>query len=197
MAKRRRSFLALSGAQAQAALAVLVHEGKLAAGEVQKALKRHKHLVSDLRAKLAALEEGVGKVGKRILKDGPFPMAQKAGTAKRPAARRKPRISAATRKLYQQQGRYMAALRNLSLEQRARIKAIREKSGVRKAIAAARSRLAEQRFVASKSEDSDQRRKRSRNRRGYPARPDPKPDKHGGSGAGRQQGGSGMGREHG
>jgi hypothetical protein len=143
------------------------------------------------------LEEGVGKVGKRILKDGPFPMAQKAGTAKRPAARRKPRISEATRKLYQQQGRYMAALRNLSLEQRARIKAIREKSGVRKAIAAARSRLAEQRFVASQSKDSDQRRKRSGNRRSYPARPDPKPDKHGGSGAGRQQGGSGVGREHG
>jgi hypothetical protein len=138
MAKRRRSSLALSGQHAQQALAVLVHDGKLAAGEVQKALKRHKHLVTDLRAELAALEEGAGKVGKRLFKDGPFPMARKARTARRKVARRKPRISAATRKIYQQQGRYMAALRNLSLEQRARIKAIREKSGVRKAIAAAK-----------------------------------------------------------
>jgi hypothetical protein len=194
MAKRRRSSLALSGEHAQQALAVLAHDGKLAAGEVQKALKRYKHLVSDLRAELAALEEGAGKVGKRLFKDGPFPMASKARTAKR---RRKPRISEATRKMYQTQGRYMAALRNLSKEQRARIKAIREKSGVRKAIAAARSRLAEQRFIASQSKDSDQRRKRSGKRRSHPARPDSKPDKHGGSGAGRQQGGSGMGREHG
>jgi hypothetical protein len=112
MAKRRRSSLGLSGEHAQQALAVLVHDGKLAAGEVQKALKRHKHLVTDLRAELAALEEGVGKVGMQVLKDGPFPMARKARTARRKVARRKPRISAATRKLYQQQGRFMAALRN-------------------------------------------------------------------------------------
>jgi hypothetical protein len=135
MARQRRSTIALSAEQARQALGVLVHEGKLAAGEVQNAIKRHKHLVTDLRAKLAALEEGAGKAGRRLFKDGPFPMASKARTAKR---RRKPRISAATRKIYQQQGRYMAALRNLSKQARAKVKAIRGKSGVRTAIAAAK-----------------------------------------------------------
>jgi hypothetical protein len=62
MARRRRSSLGLSAEQAQQALSVLVHDGKLAAGEVQKALKRHRHLVSDLRAKLAALEQGAGRM---------------------------------------------------------------------------------------------------------------------------------------
>src|SRR5450759_1868717 len=138
MARHRRSFPSLSGEQARQALAVLVNDGKLAAGEVQKALKRHRHLVSDLRARLAALEAGAGKAGKRLFKDGPFPMARKVGSVKQKVAMRKPRLSAATRKLYQQQGRYMAALRNLTKEQRAKIKALREKSGVRQAIAAAK-----------------------------------------------------------
>jgi hypothetical protein len=138
MARRRRSSLALSGQQAQAALAVLIQEGKLRAGEVQKVLQRRDRLIRDLRAKLAALEAGVVKAGRRVLKDGFFPMGRKASSPKRKLARRKPRISAATRKMYQQQGRYMAALRPLSKEKRAKIKAIREKSGVRAAIAAAK-----------------------------------------------------------
>jgi hypothetical protein len=40
--------------------------------------------------------------------------------------------------MYQAQGRYMAAVRPLTKEQRAKIKAIREKSGVQAAIAAAK-----------------------------------------------------------
>jgi hypothetical protein len=91
-----------------------------------------------LRASLAALETGASSVGKRLFKRSP-PMARTARTAGRKVARRKPRISAVTRKLYQQQGRYMAALRNLPKEQRVKIKAIREKSGVRAAIAAAKT----------------------------------------------------------
>jgi len=138
MAKRRRSSLALSGEHARQALAILVQEGKLKASEVWKALGRRDRLIRTLRARLSELEHGAGKVGKRLFKDGPFPMARKVGSVKQKVARRKPRISAATRKIYQQQGRYMAALRNLSLEQRAKIKALREKSGVRKAIAAAK-----------------------------------------------------------
>ena len=138
MARRLRSSLVLSGQQAQAALALLIQEGKLRASEIQKVLQRRNRLIRDLRAKLAALEAGVVKAGRRVLKDGIFPMAGKRKTAKRRAVRRKPRISAATRKLYQQQGRYMAALRPLSKAQRAKIKAIREKLGVQAAIAAAK-----------------------------------------------------------
>jgi hypothetical protein len=138
MARRRRSSLALSGDQARAALAVLIQEGKLAASEVRKVLQRRDRLIRDLRAKLANLEAGVVKAGRRVFKDGFFPMAGKRKTAKPPRARRKPRISAATRKMYQQQGRYMAAVRQLPKAGRAKIRAIREKSGVRAAIAAAR-----------------------------------------------------------
>ena len=137
MARRRRLSLGLSAEQAQQALGVLVQEGRLAAGEVRKALHRRDSLVRALRASLAALEHGVATVGRQF-KNSPLSIGRKAKAAKRPAERRKPRISAATRKLYQQQGRYMAALRQLSKQQRAKIKAIREKSGVTKAIAAAK-----------------------------------------------------------
>jgi hypothetical protein len=134
MSRHRRPFLTLSGEQAYQAFALLVDEGKLAVGEVRRAVQRRDRLIRALRARLAALETGASSVGKRLFK-GSRSIARKARISKR---RRKPRISAATRKIYQQQGRYMAALRNLSKQQRAKIKAIREKSGVRTAIAAAK-----------------------------------------------------------
>lgn len=55
MAKRPRSTLALSSEQARQALAVLIHDGKVAASEAPRALKRHRHLVGDLGPRLAAL----------------------------------------------------------------------------------------------------------------------------------------------
>jgi hypothetical protein len=136
MARHRKASLGLSAEQARQALTVLVQEGKLAASEVRRALERRDRLVRALKASLAALESGAISVGKRLKRS--LPMTRKVGTAKRKLARRKPKISAATRKIYQQQGRYMAALRNLAKEQRAKIKAIREESGVRAAISAAK-----------------------------------------------------------
>ena len=213
MARRRRSTLALSAEHARHALAVLVHEGKLKASEVRKALQRRERLIRALRDSLAALGEDVGQLRKRYGKDGFSPRLTRTARAAKPRViRRKPRMSPATRKKFQAQGRYMAALRFLSKESRARVKAIRAESGVRTAIAAAKSRLAQQRFITRQrgspgknqkqigerqSKDSDQRWKKNNKRRRYPARPNSKPDKHGGSGAGRQQGGSGVGREHG
>jgi predicted RNA-binding protein YlqC (UPF0109 family) len=140
MARRRRSSLALSAEQARQALTVLVQEGKLAASEVRKALGRRDRLVRALRASLAALGEDVGKLARTAGKVASLPvLAGIATTAKRRAARRaKPRISAATRKMYQAQGRYLAALRPLSKAARVKIKAIREKSGVNAAIATAK-----------------------------------------------------------
>jgi hypothetical protein len=128
MPRRRRSTLAVSAEQARQALGVLVQEGKIKAGEVMKALQRRDRLIKALKASLAALESGVGSVGSRLF----------GGRASQKA--RKPRTSATTRKVYQQrqqQGRYMAALRPLSKAQRAKVKAIRGKSGARAAIAAA------------------------------------------------------------
>src|SRR6202162_4972163 len=128
MARHRKASLGLSAEQARQALTVLVQEGRLAASEVRRALDRRDRLVRALKTSLAALESGAVSVGKRL--KGSLLRARKAGTGKRRVARRKPRISAATRKLYQQQGRYMAALRNLSKDKRAKVKAIRKKSGV-------------------------------------------------------------------
>jgi plasmid stabilization system protein ParE len=139
MARRRRSTVALSAEQAQKALAVLVQEGKLTAREVLKALQRRDRLIRALRDSLAALGENAGRVGKRLFRAGALSIkARRGGAAKPKMARRKPRISAATRKKFQTQGRYMAALRNLSKGSRAKIKAIRKKSGVEAAIAAAK-----------------------------------------------------------
>ncbi len=139
MARRRKSTVALSADQAQKALAVLIQEGKLTAREVLKALQRRDRLIRALRDGLAALGEEAGRVGKRLFRAGALSIkARRSGTATPKVARRKPRISAATRKKFQTQGRYMAALRNLSKGSRAKIKAIRKKSGVEAAIAAAK-----------------------------------------------------------
>jgi hypothetical protein len=138
MAQHRRSSLALSGEHARQALAILVQEGKLRAGDVMKALQRRDRLIRALRASLAALETGVGSVGKRLFGSRAARKARKAGTVGRKVVRRTRKISAATRAMFRLQGKYLSALRNLSLEQRAKVKAIREKSGVRKAIAAAK-----------------------------------------------------------
>jgi hypothetical protein len=138
MAQHRRSSLALSGEHARQALAILVQEGKLRAGDVMKALQRRERLIRALQASLAALETGAVSVGKRLLGNRAPRKARKATTVSGKVARRKPRISAATRKIYQQQGRYMAALRNLSKAARAKVKKIREKSGVQAAIVAAK-----------------------------------------------------------
>lgn len=135
MARRRRSALALSGEHAQQALAILIQEGKLRASEVKKALQRRDRLIRALRASLSALERGAGSVGTRLFGDR---ASRKARTAKRKLARRKPKISEATRAKYRVQGKYLSVLRPLSKEQRAKIKAIREKSGVKAAIAAAK-----------------------------------------------------------
>jgi len=136
MARHRKASLGLSAEQARQALTVLVQEGRLAASEVRRALDRRDRLVRALKASLAALESGAVSGGKRL--KGSFLVVRRIGTTKRKLARRKLKISAATRKLYQQQGRYMAALRPLAKGARKQIKAIRKKSGVDAAIAAAK-----------------------------------------------------------
>jgi hypothetical protein len=137
MAKRRRSSLALSGEHARQALAILVQEGKLKVSEVKKALQRRDRLIRALRASLSAFETGAGTLGRRMLRGVPFPLGRKTSAPKRKVARRKPKISAATRAKYRLQGKYLSVLRPLSKEKRAKVKAIRAKAGVSKAIAAA------------------------------------------------------------
>jgi len=138
MARRRRSSLAVTADQAHQALSFLMHEGKVAASEVRKALSHRERLIREIRERMAQLGvEGIeaGKtVRRRAVKA--FRVAEKTS---RPARKRAGReITAATRKLYRLQGKYMSALRPLSKEARAGIKAIRKKSGIDAAIKAAK-----------------------------------------------------------
>jgi hypothetical protein len=124
---RRRTSLTLSAEAAHQALAFLIHEGKLATNEVSKALQRREKLVREIREKLAALGgEGLAAT-RRVVKT-----AEKSSRPARERARRA--VSQAARKIYQAQGRYMAALRPLSKAARKQIKSIRKKSGIDAAI---------------------------------------------------------------
>jgi hypothetical protein len=138
LARRRRSPLTVTAEQAHQALSFLIHEGKVAASSVQKALSRRERLVREVRERLAQLGlEGI-EAGRTVRKRAvrTFRAAEKTS---RPARKRaKHTITAATRKLYRLQGKYMSALRPLTKEARAGIKAIREKSGIHAAIAAAK-----------------------------------------------------------
>jgi hypothetical protein len=137
MTRRRKSAFTISAEQARQALTFLLDQGKVAASEVQKAVERREHLVRDLKSRLAALGEATGRAISLAAKDGPFPMLRASRTRK---VKRKPkrRVSAARRRSMQQQGRYLAAIRQLSVGDRKKIKAVREKSGVNAAIAAAK-----------------------------------------------------------
>jgi len=130
MARRKKSGLRLTADQAHQALTFLLHEGKIAATEVQKAIKSREN-----RERLAQLGAGAMGMAERA--------GKRAGKAVRAAEkatrpRRKKAVSAATKAARQAQGRYMAAVRRLSKKARKQIRDIREKSGIDAAITAAK-----------------------------------------------------------
>lgn len=124
MTRKASRHLKLGQERAAQALRILVSQGRIKAREVHAALKREK-LVLELRERLAALESK----GIQVLEGA-------RRTAKASARRVKRRVSPARRAAMKAQGRYLAAIRRLPKAARAKIKAIREKSGVRAAIAA-------------------------------------------------------------
>ena len=135
MAARRRSSLEISAEQARLALSVLIHEGKLAVRDIHGALARRERLIRQIRERLHALGvEGVELVGDiRKVAVARFKSAEEASREPRRKA-----VTAARRAAMQAQGRYLAAIRQLSKAARKQIKAIREKSGVNAAITAAK-----------------------------------------------------------
>jgi hypothetical protein len=110
----------ISSERAAHALHLLIAEGKVKAQDVTNALKRREAMIADLRKRLAALEVGVVSAGRRIER-----------TAKR-------RLTAERRAALKLHGQYLGFVRPLPKAAKAKIKAIREKAGVRAAIAAAR-----------------------------------------------------------
>ena len=113
----------ITAEQARSVLNLLISEGRVAARDVAKALRRRKTLVEDLRRGLAALGEG-------LIANSPFPAGQRR--------KRKAAISPKQRRARHAQGRYLGAIARLSKTDRAKIRAVREKHGVEKAIAAAK-----------------------------------------------------------
>jgi hypothetical protein len=125
MPKTRR-VMTLPPDRAAQAVSILIHEGKLKLLDLTRALERREKMVNDLRAKLAAFGEGSGNGRRRGRR-------QKAKPRKFTK-----RISKRQRAARQAQGRYLGAIRRLPAKSRAKVKTIREKSGVRAAIAAAK-----------------------------------------------------------
>jgi hypothetical protein len=173
-------------------LHILIAEGKLTAKHVSDALKRREALIHDLRRRLVALEQGavsaVERTGRKVT---------------RKVARKKRTMSPARRSALKLHGQYLGHIRTLPKTAKAKVKAIREKSGVHAAIKAAR-KMARPAATTAKAQrggmkgtqpnyQNPEQRKLAR----YQQRERPQPDKHGGSGSGRQQGGSGAGRERG
>jgi hypothetical protein len=190
--RKTKKNLKITPDHALNALRLLIAEGKIAAADVTAALKRREQLILDLRQRLVMLEQGamsaMRMAGKRV----------RQKTARRP----KRKITAARRAALKLHGRYLGHIRTLPKAARSTIKAIRERSGVQAAIGAAR-KLRENSGSGGRTQQGGQGTGRNyqsaqqRRLARYQERERPQPDKHGGSGAGRQQGGSGAGRERG
>ena len=135
MAGKRKSSLAISAEQARLALSILIGEGKLAVRDVRGALARREKLIREIRARLHALG------AESVVLAGDLRKVAVTRLGRAEEASREPRrkaVSAAVKATRQAQGHYLAAIRQLSKTARKQIKAIREKSGVKAAIAAAK-----------------------------------------------------------
>ena len=130
MKRKTTKALKLTAHHAAIALNMLVQEGKIAAADIGRALKRREKVIKELRAKLSALEEASAPVARRIVAE-----SRKAIRRAEPRARKA--ISKAQKAARKAQGRYMAAVRQLSEEARVKIREIRKESGVDAAIKAA------------------------------------------------------------
>ena len=128
MKRRIRTQLRISASSAAHALHVLIADGKLAAKDVVNALKRREAMIDELRQRLVALEQGLVSS---------TAVVRKAAT-RRAKVKPRRRVSAARRAAMRLHGTYLGTIRPLSKANRAKVKAIREKSGVRAAIAVAK-----------------------------------------------------------
>ena len=191
--RRTRTLFHFTSDQAALALNVLIADGKIAARDVANALERREQLIRNLRQRLVALEHG------------PVSAVERTGTRAARKVTRKPKrkMSIARRDALRVHGRYLGHIRTLPKKAKARIRGIREAKGVHAAIEAARQMAnpvapeAGSERVGMQARQPEYQGPQQRRLATYRQRERPKPDKHGGSGAGRQQGGSGAGRERG
>lgn len=123
-----RNAPSLSPERAAQALSILIHEGKLKAADVTRALRRRERLIRELTGRLSSLGHEVSGVAASLV----------GRRGRRATGRRSAKISKAQRAARKAQGHYLGAIRPLSKANRAKVKAIREKAGVRAAIATAK-----------------------------------------------------------
>ena len=100
----------------------------------------HSRLRKQVRAvgvTLRQLERQLRGVVRVLAKESRATAARSVAAAK-PAVRRKLRLSPARRQALKLQGRYLGYMRQLKLAQKARVKALKAKKGMRAAIAMAR-----------------------------------------------------------
>lgn len=119
--------LGITDQQARQILAVLMSEGKVRERDARLALARYRKRVEQLRADLRVLEGG----------DATFRRQRRAETTARRVRRAKP-ISTKRRMAMKRQGQYLAAVRRLKPQDRAKVKAIRAEKGFAAAMAEAR-----------------------------------------------------------
>ncbi len=192
MKPKTRKPLNFTAEHAAHAIGMLVSEGRIAERDVVNALHRREKLIDDLRERLAALEQGVIS--------GTQKARRKVTRQVRPKGKRK--MSATRRAALKLHGKYLGHIRTLPKAAKTKIKKIRARTGVQAAIRAARA-MANRAAPGAKPQrggqgtEPDYQSPTQRRLAKYQQRERPKPDKHGGSGAGRQQGGSGAGRERG
>ncbi len=130
MKKGNGSSWSKNAADAGHALNVLIAEGKIAPRDITTALRRREKLIRDLRRRLSALESGwsVNGLG--------FPRA--VGVRRKAKTVRTRKLTPQRRAALKLHGQYLGTVRPLSRAEKLKIKDIREKSGVKAAIAAAK-----------------------------------------------------------
>jgi hypothetical protein len=141
MARRRRSTLTLSAEQAQQALTFLVHEGKLAASEVRKAFGRREKLIQEIKERMAQVGVEGLQLATRLARGASRKIraARKAARPiRRPPQRVRKRVSAVRKAAMRRQGKYLAAVRPLSAQDRAKVKAVLKSTGWSAAVAEAK-----------------------------------------------------------
>ena len=132
--RKSRALPGITAEQARQALHILVAEGRVAAAEVSRALKRREKLVRELRARLQSLGGEVALSVREAARDA-APSPKTRAAIRRGA---KKAITEAQRAARKAQGQYLGAIRRLSKASRAKVREIRKSDGVRAAIAAAK-----------------------------------------------------------
>jgi hypothetical protein len=128
----------LAETDARKAILVLLSRGRLRPTEVAAAVRAHDRMVSELRKRLAALEA--------LGKDGPFPMRVRGRSGIRKARRTLKsatahggkRVSASRKAAMIRQGKYLAAIRRLNAQSRAKVKSVLTSKGWSAAMAEAK-----------------------------------------------------------